>query len=44
MLLRFGRCPVARTRPNSQATHPDVEAVSVGAILSSYQRVRVEQV
>ena len=28
----------------SQARHPDVQGVSVGAILSSYQRVRVEHV
>jgi len=28
----------------SQERHPDVQAVSVGAILSSYQRVRVEHV
>lgn len=27
-----------------QRRHPDVEAVSVGAILSNYQRVRVEHV
>jgi diphthine-ammonia ligase len=27
-----------------QARHPDVQGVSVGAILSNYQRVRVEHV
>lgn len=28
----------------SQEHHPDIQAVSVGAILSNYQRVRVEHV
>lgn len=27
-----------------KAAHPDLEAVSVGAILSNYQRIRVENV
>lgn len=28
----------------SQVSHPEIEGVSVGAILSNYQRVRVEHV
>ena len=28
----------------SQSRHPDIQGVSVGAILSSYQRIRVEHV
>lgn len=28
----------------AKAAHPDLEAVSVGAILSNYQRIRVENV
>lgn len=48
-LVVVGCCDCAslsltRSTERSQAAHPDVEAVSVGAILSSYQRVRVEQV
>ena len=29
---------------NNQLQHPDVQGVSIGAILSNYQRVRVEHV
>jgi hypothetical protein len=39
--LSFVICP--RNRPR-KSHHPDIRGVSVGAILSNYQRVRVEHV
>jgi len=41
---RFIFYPLFKYNILDQAHHPDVQGVSVGAILSNYQRVRVEHV